>query len=279
MGDTVKVTSDQASYTHGEEVKLTATVDPPQDGVTWTWQRKGADPSAVWETLTEQANELSDAPEPGTWTYRATANHGGNDVGFKDIEIEVKDAGRTPPDGSQQTEEPVPLTFDMVFAVVVGLVVLGLLIAFVVGGSLFGLNATVGADAAKLDPRGALAAKVMGPMLALGALLLLAGLWMVIVEWRGTFATATASGAKERGAPSIPEIIKAMGALKGANLVFVGGLVIVLAVAWMVSSTAGAETDPAPTPSSSETGTAPATEPTAPATEPTTPAPEPTSTL
>ena len=69
-----------------------------------------------------------------------------------------------------------------------------------------------------------------------------------------------------------------MGALKGANLVFVGGLVIVLAVAWMVSSTAGAETDPAPTPSSSETGTAPATEPTAPATEPATPAPEPTST-
>lgn len=274
MGDTVKLTSDKASYTHGEEVKLTATVDPPRDGLTWTWQRKGSDPSAVLKSLVGQGNVLTDTPDLGTWSYHATADHGGNVLGSKEIHVEVKSAGTETPDNVEQpnqTDKPVPLTFDMVFALVVGLVVLGLLVAFVVGGSLFGLNATVGAEAAKLDPRGALAAKVMGPMLALGALLLLAGLWMVIVEWRGTFATAKAPGVKERSLPSIPEIIKAMGTLKGANLVFVGGLVVVLAVAWMVSSTAGAETDPSPTPSSSETGTAPAT-------EPTTPAPEPTST-
>ncbi len=279
MGDTVKLTSDKASYTHGEEVKLTATVDPPQDGLAWTWQRKGADPSAVWESLTEQANELSDAPEPGTWTYRATANHGNNAVGSKEIQIEVRSAGtETPakPDRPENPEKAEPLKFHRPFAVITGILALALLGLFIRQAAPFGLSVSLVEEAETADPRAILAAKIMGPMLALGALVLLAGLWMVLVEWRGAFSTAKADGVSERG--TIAEILKVVGDLKGAGQVFVGGLVIVLAVAWMVSSTAGAETDPTPTPSSSETGTEPATEPTAPATEPATPAPEPTST-
>ncbi len=279
MGDTVKLTSDKASYTHGEEVKLTATVDPPRDGVTWTWQRKGSDPSAVWETLTEQANELTETPESGTWTYRATANHGGNELGSKEIEVTMTSAGTDPPANPDQPNQPAktePLKFHWLFAVITGVLVLALLGLFIRQAAPFGLSVSLVEEAETADPRAILAAKIMGPMLALGALVLLAGLWMVLVEWRGAFSTAKADGVSERG--TIAEILKVVGDLKGAGQVFVGGLVIVLAVAWMVSSTAGAETDPAPTPSSSETGTAPATEPTAPATEPATPAPEPTST-
>lgn len=281
MGDTVKIESNKSSYKQGELITLTATIQPPRQDVTWEW--KFVDTSqtpSVSAVQPEEGDVLKTlATGVGKGTFRATARHNDTDLASAEIEVTVTSAGTDPPANPDQPNQPAntePLKFHWLFAVITGVLVLALLGLFVWQAAPFGLSVSLVKDAETADPRAVLAAKVMGPMLALGALVLLAGLWMVLVEWRGAFSTAKADGVSERS--SIVEILKVVGDLKGAGQVFVGGLVIVLAVAWMVSSTAGAETDPAPTPSSSETGTAPATEPTAPATEPATPAPEPTST-
>jgi hypothetical protein len=106
---------------------------------------------------------------------------------------------------------------------------------------------------AKLDGRGMIAAAVIGPIALVGVAVTLIGIWMVLVEWRGRF---TEKGADDnvvrKGGVDIPALVGALGKLRGATLVTIAGVAILLSVAWMTSSTTGAEPSPTPT-------TAPAT--------------------
>lgn len=134
-----------------------------------------------------------------------------------------------------------------------------LLVAFVFVSQLFAGN--LGLDAtqmAKLDGRALIAARVIGPVTVVGVAVTLIGVWMAATEWRGRFA-AQSDIEGEREIPDASKIIEALGKLRGAALVLVSGVVILLGVAWMTSSTASAP--PAPTPTSTSTSTSTSTAP------------------
>ena len=140
------------------------------------------------------------------------------------------------------------------FAIVAAVVLGALLVTFVVVSELFagdlGLDA---AQLAKLDGRALIAARVIGPVTVVGVAVTLIGVWMAATEWRGRFA-AKAEATQTREIPDPAKVIEALGKLRGAALVLVSGIVILLGVAWMTSATASAP--PAPTPSSTPTATA-----------------------
>jgi hypothetical protein len=140
------------------------------------------------------------------------------------------------------------------FAIFTAIVLGGLLAGFVYVSQLFtdnlGLDA---AQSAKLDGRALIGAQVIGPVTVVGVAVTLIGVWMALTEWRGRF-TARAETTGDREIPDPSKIIEALGKLRGAALVLVSGIVILLGVAWMTSSTASAP--PAPTPSSTPTSTA-----------------------
>jgi hypothetical protein len=134
-------------------------------------------------------------------------------------------------------------------------IILGILLGgFVYVSQLFtdnlGLDA---AQSAKLDGRALIGAQVIGPVTVVGVAVTLVGVWMALTEWRGRFAARTET-TDEREVPDPSKIIEALGKLRGAALVLVSGIVILLGVAWMTSSTTSAP--PAPTPSSTPTSTA-----------------------
>ncbi|HET8987464.1 MAG TPA: hypothetical protein VFN43_03045 [Humibacillus sp.] len=136
-----------------------------------------------------------------------------------------------------------------------GIVVLVLLGAFVVGSQLFadnlGLDAT---ETAKLDGRALIGARVIGPVTVIGVAVTLFGVWMAMTEWRGRFAEKPPKQTTgERDIPDVPKIIEAFGKLRGAALVLVSGIVILLGVAWMTSATASAPPAPSPSPTSTAT--------------------------
>jgi cytoskeletal protein RodZ len=137
----------------------------------------------------------------------------------------------------------------------VAAIVLGvLLVAFVFVSQLFADNLGLdAAQSAKLDGRALIGAQVIGPVTVVGVAVTLIGVWMAATEWRGRFAApADTTGEREIADPT--KIVEALGKLRGAALVLVSGVVILLGVAWMTSATASAP--PAPTPSSTSTPTA-----------------------
>ena len=127
-----------------------------------------------------------------------------------------------------------------------------LLGAFVVVSQLFADNLGLSAaETAKLDGRALIGARVIGPVTVVGVAVTLFGVWMAMTEWRGRF-TEKPQTTVDREVPDPSRIIEALGKLRGAALVLVSGIVILLGVAWMTSATASAP--PAPSPTSTATG-------------------------
>ena len=164
----------------------------------------------------------------------------------------------TPPTGGSTTQTTTPpaagdppTIWHTTFAVISAIVLAALLGAFVVMSQLFADNLGLdAAETAKLDGRALIGARVIGPVTVVGVAVTLFGVWMAMTEWRGRFTKApTATG--EREIPDPSKIIEALGKLRGAALVLVSGIVILLGVAWMTSATASAP--PAPSPTSTAT--------------------------
>ena len=127
-----------------------------------------------------------------------------------------------------------------------------LLGAFVVVSQLFADNLGLdAAETAKLDGRALIGARVIGPVTVVGVAVTLVGVWMAMTEWRGRFKEQ-AETVGEREIPDPAKVIEALGKLRGAALVLVSGIIILLGVAWMTSATASAP--PAPAPTSTATG-------------------------
>ncbi|WP_404390250.1 hypothetical protein [Humibacillus xanthopallidus] len=164
----------------------------------------------------------------------------------------------TPPTGGPATHTTTtttpadpPTIWHKGFAITSAIVIALLLGAFVVMSQLFADNLGLdAAETAKLDGRALIGARVIGPVTVVGVAVTLFGVWMAMTEWRGRFTKApTATG--EREIPDPSRIIEALGKLRGAALVLVSGIVILLGVAWMTSATASAP--PAPSPTSTAT--------------------------
>lgn len=160
----------------------------------------------------------------------------------------------TPPATPAAPPEPATI-WHKGFAIASAVVLLLLAVAFVIGSQLFadnlGLDAT---QTAKLDGRALIAARVIGPVTVIGVIVALIGVWMAMTEWRGRFAKKTEAATGERDIPDPAKIIEALGKLRGAALVLVSGIIILLGVAWMTSATASAPPSPAPSSTATATG-------------------------
>ena len=159
----------------------------------------------------------------------------------------------SPPSGPAEAT-----TWHKGFAIGSALVVLLLIAGFVYVSQLLAGNLGLdAAQAAKLDGRALLASRVIGPVTVIGVVVTLVGVWMAMTEWRGRFAEQkkAAEPSGDRDVSVVPKIIEALGALRGAALVLVSGIAILLGVAWMTSATASAPPAPAPTSTASTTTT------------------------
>ena len=89
------------------------------------------------------------------------------------------------------------------------------------------------------------------PVAVLGIVIVLAGLWMAVVEWRGRFAEKPAPKTRDFGVEP-DKIIEAVGKLRGAALAMVVGAILIVASAWIAQAAAGTASNPAPSPAASQ---------------------------
>lgn len=168
-------------------------------------------------------------------------------------------AGNGPP-------EP-PSIWHSTFANVSGVVAAVLLVVLILMTDLdsvqLGLTDT---SYAKLDGRALVGSAVIGPITLVGVVVTVVGVWMVAVEWRGRFVKTAADARPKSATADLTQLLTALGKLRGATLVLLSGVAILLGVAFMTSSTVGA--DPASS-TSSPTSTTPPTDAPAGTTEPT----------
>ena len=112
------------------------------------------------------------------------------------------------------------------------------------------------ADWNALDARTKLAGAITVPVVVLGVITLLIGVWMAIVEWRGIFKAPQDTFTTLDDAGVDPgKIIEAIGKLKGAALAMVIGGLLLLGAAWVAQSAAqppAAPTSSTPAPTGSQ---------------------------
>jgi len=242
-------------------LKLTAEFVGQLVPAEWKWAKRDAGSDDFGPVDEGSADLTVSTAVPGKTVYRATpvdANGGalasGADLATITVEVTVGDAA----DSADQH-----LVFSTGFAVILGIALALALVLFVALSGLFNLQANFTDKAAEADPRAILAAKVIGPILLLGAALIAVGIWMAAVEWRGTFKSATTLTNTPKG--FLDAALLVLKDLKGSSLLIVGGIAVIFAVAWMVSSTVSTENPSGSSPTSSPTDT--------PSGEPATPAP------
>ena len=102
------------------------------------------------------------------------------------------------------------------------------------------------ADWDALDARTKLAGAITIPVVIFGAVTLLVGVWMAVVEWRGILKTPKTTLATMSGSSvDLGKIIEAIGKLKGAALAMVVGGLLLLGAAWVAQSAAQPPAAPA----------------------------------
>lgn len=254
----VTADAEPASVAQGGTLTLTAVLK--ENGAArahprWKWERRaGAEDFAV-EHVGESTYTVP-TTTAGAWDYRATAV-GATDAAIPGAEaggtIRVTVTGSSEP-GNTPAAPTTPLVFKPWFAIITFVVIIGLLVAFAWFSGLFDLEVVLGEKPSETDPRAALAAKVIGPILVIAAALIAFGTWMVAVEWRGAFQAAKTQSTP-KGHP-LTEALNVLKDLKGANLLVIGGIAVIFAVAWMVSATVSSD---APEPAPSQSPSSPAT--------------------
>ena len=83
-----------------------------------------------------------------------------------------------------------------------------------------------------------LAATLVVPLIVLGALAVVIGMWMALVEWRGRFRDATTVVTKSVTGDDVSKVIDSIAKLRGAALVMVVGGLLMLSAAWIGGSAA-----------------------------------------
>jgi hypothetical protein len=116
-------------------------------------------------------------------------------------------------------------------------------VILVLGLGLFGYVALSGAAWTSMEGRLKIAVILGLPTAILGGVVILVGLWMAVVEWRGRLTKPVDDDEPvARGLPSgddVSKVITAVGALRGPALALVVGAILMLGTAWIAQSAAG----------------------------------------
>lgn len=260
----IRTEGDKTDFAPGERVVLTA--KSSEHAAAYQWQLAGVPiPGA---TSTEY--EFRMTPDK-TGDYVVVATVSGVPVSSPPLTLKLAPA--TPPPSIEESQPAAaaetPPVMHLWFAIVAGLVSVVVVTLVLVGLNLFNGRGGM-ADAAwtALEGRLKFALALTSPLVVLGTILLLAGMWMAVVEWRGRFVDEPKAGPVTKGdLPfDVGKLVDAIGKLHGATLVVVVGAILLIASAWVGQSAAG--TAPAPS-ASTGAGATPSSEqsqsPTAPA--------------
>lgn len=256
-GITIKSAADKTAFAVGDKVVLTA--EAPSGATGFQWKHDGAPVGGTENNL--QFDMAADSG--GAYTVEAKATDGSTLSGSINLTV----ASASAPAGTPAEPQP---TYHGSFAAwsAVGLAVLGGFLAFFIGpwrhGGMSDTDWTNLAGQLKV-------AVILGlPATLFGALVLLAGLWMALVEWRGRLVDepskpkpANGTGPVRKGAfngEDVAKVIGAVGSLRGAALAMVVGAILLLGSAWVAQSAAGTGGDAgassAPVTEAPPTGTA-----------------------
>jgi hypothetical protein len=223
MARQVEVTSENGALVASAVPALTAA-----ETWTWEWKHHGAADSsaqAVPAADDERFTNLADYAGKEVRTVLTDVNGTRLEARFV----------RVPAEPAADAKPPWPRDFAIGAGVAAALVLLLLALAARVWTRL--RESTAQASTVE-----ALPGQVTWPLLTLGAIVLALGLWMVAVEWRVTFAYTQAAPTGTKG-PDMVKVVEALSKLKGATLVTLVGLVILVAPTWIAASAAGDGSD------------------------------------
>lgn len=204
---------------------MVASADPAPQSVDvwqWRWKNKGDRDTNSHEITTVSGDRLTDLKSFAGKEVQARLKRGQKtfDSQFRLIPLEP-----TP-----EVKPPWPKTFAL--AALAGAIIATIALAF--AARVWTRLRESTAQASTIE---ALPGQMAWPLLAIGWVVLAIGLWMVLVEWRVTFAYTQASPAATKS-PDLVKVLDTLGKLKGATLVTLVGLVILLSPAWIAGSAA-----------------------------------------
>lgn len=246
--------SDVSPFKEGARITLNASVEDGE-ATGWKWTRDKQP-----DTEKSNSRELKVAVDTkGSWVATATLK-GNGEVESAPFEVEMKDTNDGTTDDDSVPTEAQPW-FDKDFALWFALacVAIGGLVLFIALHLSDGRLGLTGDEWATLDARAKVATRIVLPIVVLGVVAVLVGLWMAAVEWRGRFkkpepsatssdlTTATPSPTGKGTGKDAAEIIESVGKLRGATLVMIVGALLMFAAAWITQSTASPPDTPATT--------------------------------
>lgn len=245
MAQTVKV-SGANTFELGNQVELSAEPHPSAAATGWKWEfsEHGKD---SWQAADgdRHVSALSFTMTKTTaGDYRATATIAGSPVPSSAVHVQLKGSGGGANENPSPNEEPA--IWQRNFAIGAALVFFGLGVVFVVFSGVLEADLGLSDELYKrMTTRESLATRMFGMLLLLGVVVMVIGVWMVAVEWRGRFKPSDTP----KGVPfPAKEVLETLSKLKGAGLVLLVALAVVLAAAW-IGSSAVADPNPSPTPS------------------------------
>ncbi len=239
------------AFRPGNQVTLVATPDGSASGYQW----KQADKDIAGATSNQYEFEMT-AETTGPFTVSAMVD--GVPVTSQPVSLTVAKVDAppaTPPPTPPAAPPEAPPIWHRDFAIVWLIVVIVIAVFVIRGLELLGNQGGFSDKVWEaLDNRLKVAVVMALPLVVLGTVSLLTGLWMAVVEWRGRFAEK--SSETDKGLTVEPDkIIEAVGKLRGATLAMVVGGILLLGAAWIGQAAAS---PPPAAPAAAATPAAPA---------------------
>lgn len=217
------------------ETTAKASADPPPDSAdvwVWQWKMHGTSADTAKEISDNTNDTLADPDQYAGKEIRAGLKQGSNAEPvwseWEELPAEQK------PGKTEHAQLPWPRDFAGGLAVIIGVVTVVLGLAVRIGTRLRENTA----QASTLE---ALPGQVTWPLLTIGWLVIATGIWMVVVEWRAGFLAdpkKTPEPETKDAAEQLAKLVTALGNLKGATLVTLVGLVLLIAPVWIATSAA-----------------------------------------
>ncbi|GAA5163883.1 hypothetical protein [Ornithinimicrobium tianjinense] len=213
-------------HDNGSVVQATA-VPPAAQGETWSWSFRATDTAVSRTAINETDEALSDRGQYAGQQVQARLKR-------TDGSVDESTFFLVPPD-LEESDGSAKLDFHGDFGL--GLAVVIAVVSFALGWSghivqRLRESTAVGTTLETLP------GQLAWPLLAAGWMVLSLGLWMLAMEWRAGFKASKAAPVSKG---DLPAVIEALGKLKGATLVAIIGLVLLLAPAWIAGSTAASD--------------------------------------
>ena len=236
---------DKRKFRAGVRVALKAIAPPGTSD--YEWLRNNV---VVADASTNQHLLTLGEDTAGYYTVRAKV--GGKTQTSDAVRISIDDTANTAGNGgaapagggtgSRPSTPEEPATYHSGFALASAVFIVLLGVALYVELGYLGSRILTNAFWTGLEGRLKIAIVLGLPATVVGLVVILVGLWMALVEWRGRLKDRRAGASVASGAPSagdVKEIIAAVGNLRGAALAMVVGAILLLGTAWVAQSAAG----------------------------------------